>query len=193
MKASEKIYWNRGWWIKSRAERPFMNRPSRLPENEQAAGSLQAAGQRGISERPKGVILAAGSSFRLRPLTDTMPKCLLNIGDKSMLERTIEQLLDAGIQEIALVVGYRADMIREFVKQVFPAQRVRFILNPNYPRTNNAYSLLLARRFLEDTHGNVSRQLLLLDSDIVFSHGLLPHLLHAEAKNKIAVRICGGA
>jgi len=140
---------------------------------------------------PKCIVLAAGTSTRLRPLTDTMPKCLLKVGGKTLLERTIENVLAAGIKEIAVVVGYRADMIRDFVKHLFPQQRIQFIFNPNYAGTNNAYSLLLARRFLEDKKETVSHNMLLLDSDILFSSKLLPHLLGTEAENKIAVRVSG--
>ena len=144
-----------------------------------------------ISNIPKCVVLAAGSSTRLRPLTDSQPKCLLDVGGKILLERTIENVLAAGIKEIAIVVGYRAEMVREFVKQRFPQQKIRFILNPNYSKTNNAYSLLLARRFLEDRNGKVNNNLLLLDSDILFSSKLLPYLLNVKVKNKIAVRVSG--
>ena len=143
------------------------------------------------SDIPKCVVLAAGASTRLRPLTDAMPKCLLKVGGKTLLERTIENIIAAGIKEIALVVGYRAEMIREFVKQLFPQQRIRFILNPNYASTNNAYSLLLARRFLEDRSGKVDYNLLLLDSDILFSRKLLPCLLSIKENNIIAVRVSG--
>jgi choline kinase len=140
----------------------------------------------------KCVILAAGASTRLRPLTDAMPKCLLKIGGKTLLERTIENILTAGIKEIALVVGYRSEMIREFMNQQFPQQRIRLILNPNYAYTNNAYSLLLARRFLEDRLEEVNHHLLLLDSDILFSVKLLPYLLSMEPKkNIIAIRVSG--
>jgi len=139
----------------------------------------------------KCVILAAGASTRLRPLTDTMPKCLLKVGGKTLLERTIENILAAGIKEIPIVVGHQAEKIREFTEQRFPQQKIRFILNPNYAKTNNAYSLLLARRFLEDSDEKVNYNLLLLDSDIIFSNKLLPHLLGVAAKNKIAVRISG--
>jgi choline kinase len=52
---------------------------------------------------PKCVILAAGASTRLRPLTDTMPKCLLKVGGKILLERIIENVLATGIKEIAIV------------------------------------------------------------------------------------------
>jgi choline kinase len=140
---------------------------------------------------PKCIILAAGSSTRLRPWTDSIPKCLLEVGGKAILERTIENVLAAGVQDIALVVGYRSTMIREFVQQRFPSCKIRFILNPNYAQTNNAYSLLLARRFLEDNHEKVMCPCLLLDSDILFSPNVLPYLMRDESKNKIAVRVQG--
>jgi choline kinase len=144
-----------------------------------------------ISNIPKCIILAAGISARLRPLTDAMPKCLLKVGGKTLLERSIKNILAAGIKEIAIVVGYQAEMIREFLKQRFPQQRICLILNPNYANTNNAYSLLLARQFLEDRNKKLSYKLLLLDSDILFSGKLLPYLLSVEAQNKIAVRKLG--
>ena len=126
---------------------------------------------------PKCVILAAGASTRLRPLTDTIPKCLLKVGAKTLLERSIENVLASGITEIAIVVGYRAETIREFVKQWYSPLKIRFIFNPNYSHTNNAYSLLLARRFLEDADGRANKNFLLLDSDIFFSEKLLPVFL----------------
>jgi choline kinase len=143
------------------------------------------------SNIPKCIVLAAGASTRLRPLTDRMPKCLLNVGEKTLLERTIENVLAVGIKEIAIIIGYRAEMIVEFVKQRFLQLRIRFIYNPNYANTNNAYSLLLARRFLEDRNGQVNYNLLLLDSDILFSNKLLPYFLSIKVKNKIAVRVSG--
>jgi choline kinase len=142
-------------------------------------------------ETIKCVILAAGASTRLRPLTASCPKCLLEVQGKTILERTIEQILAAGIGSIAVVIGYRGEMIREFLKARFPERRFRFILNPNYESTNNAYSLLLARHFLENKEEVLSHKLLLLDSDIVFSSRLLPVLLNNPAEDKLAVRVEG--
>ena len=62
-----------------------------------------------------GVILAAGMAKRLRPLTDTCPKCLLKIGERTLLQRTVDAMLAAGINELVVVTGYRAEMIREFL------------------------------------------------------------------------------
>jgi choline kinase len=139
----------------------------------------------------KCVILAAGASLRLRPLTDSKPKCLLEVGEKAIMGRIIENILDAGIKEIAVVIGYRAEMIRNFFKQYFPQIHIRFILNPNYTDTNNAYSLLLAKRFIEDKEGNISSGLILFDSDICFSSKLLPFFLGNSMHDCIAVRVSG--
>ncbi len=139
----------------------------------------------------KCIILAAGVSFRLRPLTEDKPKCLLEAGGIIILKRTIENILNSGISNIAIVTGYQAEKIKEFTKSTFPNLKFRFIFNPNYAKTNNAYSLLLAKRFLENRDGKIDTNLLLLDSDILFSSQLLPFFLSNKEPNKIAVRVTG--
>ncbi len=143
------------------------------------------------SQLPRCIILAAGVSTRLRPLTDSKPKCLLEVGGGVLLERAIENVLHAGVKEIAIVIGYRGKMIREFVKRHFPQIHIRFILNPDYAETDNAYSLLLARKFLENKEGYVSSGLILLDSDILFSSELLPLFLSKHSQDCVAVRVSG--
>jgi choline kinase len=143
------------------------------------------------STAPKCIILAAGASTRLRPLTDAKPKCLLEVGGKTLLERTLINILESGIKDIALVIGYRGEMVRDFIKQSFPRQRIRFILNPNYAVTNNAYSLLLARKFLENKEGRICSGILLLDSDILFPKKILPLMLCEPIESRVAVRVSG--
>ena len=55
-----------------------------------------------------GVILAAGMARRLRPLTDDMPKCLLPLGDRNLLERTVDAMRMAGVERLVVVTGYKA-------------------------------------------------------------------------------------
>ena len=64
----------------------------------------------------KAIILAAGIASRLRPLTNDRPKCLLKIGNRSLLERTIDALLENNIREIVIVTGYLHDMLETFVQ-----------------------------------------------------------------------------
>ena len=109
----------------------------------------------------KGVILAAGMAKRLRPLTDEKPKCLLEVGGKTLLQRTVDAMISAGIKEFVVVTGYRENMIREFLTARYPQYTINFIDNPDYEHNNNIFSLWLA---MEKLHGT---EVLLMDSDIL--------------------------
>ena len=110
----------------------------------------------------KAVILAAGIASRLRPLTDTTPKCLLKIGERCLLERAFDALIQNGFNEFIIVTGYRQQQIVDFLQAHYPAQSITFIYNDKYESTNNIYSLWLTRPYTE------GEEVLLLDSDIVF-------------------------
>lgn len=141
----------------------------------------------------KAVILAAGKATRMRPLSDSLPKCLLPVGGKPILQRVIENVAAAGIDQIGLVIGYRGEAIRSFVKERFPLLRIRFIVNPRYDFTNNAFSFLMARTFFlgKANSETPTQDLLVLDADILFSPHLLPHILNQASPEKIAVRVEG--
>lgn len=134
----------------------------------------------------KCVLLAAGASTRLRPLTKTIPKCLLNIGGVPLLGRILKNLQAAGINDVCLVTGFKAAAIRRFVRTRPKGLRITFIDNPRFLTTNNAVSLSLARSFVGED------PFLLMDADILFGKGLLKFLLTQERKpNRIAVRVFG--
>jgi choline kinase len=141
----------------------------------------------------KAVILAAGNATRMRPLSIDLPKCLLPVGGKPILQRIIENVVAAGVYEIGLVIGYKAGVIRSFVKERFPFHRIRFIVNPKFDSTNNAFSLLMAHEFVlnRKNPAAVPQDLLLLDADVLFSPDLLSFLLNQESPNKVAVRVEG--
>ncbi len=108
-----------------------------------------------------GVILAAGMAKRLRPLTDTKPKCLLEVGGKTLLQRTVDAMAATGITEFVVVTGYRAEQIRDFLTQRYPDFTIHFLHNADYEHNNNIYSLWMS--------GQVARgqEFLLMDSDIL--------------------------
>ena len=115
-----------------------------------------------------GVILAAGMAKRLRPLTDTKPKCLLQVGGKTLLQRTVDAMAAAGITEFVVVTGYRADMIREFLESsnpqlstLNPQPTFHFLHNADYEHNNNIYSLWMAGQVVR------GHEFLLMDSDIL--------------------------
>ena len=108
-----------------------------------------------------GVILAAGMAKRLRPLTDTKPKCLLEVGGRTLLERTVRAMQQAGITEFVVVTGYRGDQIRDFLTTHFPSLQITFLHNADYEHNNNIYSLWMS---MEVVRG---KDFLLMDSDIL--------------------------
>ena len=108
-----------------------------------------------------GVILAAGMAKRLRPLTDTQPKCLLKVGERTLLERTVDAMAAAGISEFVVVTGYLADMIRDFLTSHYPQFTIHFLHNADYPHNNNIYSLWMAGQVVR------GQEFLLMDSDIL--------------------------
>ena len=108
-----------------------------------------------------GVILAAGMAKRLRPLTDTMPKCLLSIGKRTLLERTVDAMVQAGVGDFVVITGYRGEMIREFLTTHYPTLVFRFIHNADYEHNNNIYSLWMAGQAVR------GKEFLLMDSDIL--------------------------
>jgi choline kinase len=129
----------------------------------------------------KAIILAAGTASRLRPLTSNTPKCLLKIGQRSLLQRSIDALAAAGVSELCIVTGYLHEQIEQFVAEHYPALKVTFIHNALFATTNNIYSLYLARPEAEGS------DILLLDSDLVYDPQILTRVLQAPAPNVLTL------
>ena len=130
-----------------------------------------------------GVILAAGMAKRLRPLTDERPKCLLKVGERTLLQRTVDAMLAAGVTELVVVTGYRANMIRDFLtdRYLTPAAddapspiTIHFIDNPDYANNNNIFSLWLTHPFTD------GHDFLLMDSDILCDPAIIPAVLSVD-------------
>lgn len=111
---------------------------------------------------------------RLRPLTDACPKCLLKIGERTLLQRTVDAMIAAGINELVVVTGYRAEMIRDFLTTQYPSLNIHFIHNGDYEHNNNIFSLWMTRPYTE------GKDFLLSDSDILFDPQLIRAVLAAE-------------
>lgn len=138
-----------------------------------------------------GVILAAGMARRLRPLTDTRPKCLLSVGGKTLLQRTVDAMRMAGISEFVVVTGYRAEMIREHLAEIYggasgseadAASTVVFhyLHNADYANNNNIYSLWMAGQVVG------GREFLLMDSDILCDPAVVSRIAN-ERESALAV------
>ena len=128
------------------------------------------------------VILAAGISSRLRPLTNDIPKALLSLGGKTLLQRTLEALEFAGLERCIIVCGFGEDVIRTFLKTFTSRVNIRIISNPLYASTGNNYSLWCAGPEIAGSG------ILLLDSDIVFDQRILTLLCQAPHENALVMR-----
>lgn len=122
-------------------------------------------------------LLAAGTGSRLRPLTDSIPKCLTEIDGSPILERLVSCLRDQGFKRLVVVVGYLEERIRRFLDDCSGDMVVEYVHNPLYRTTNNIYSLWLAG-------SKIQEPFLLVESDLIFDAALLKGLL---APDKIAV------
>ncbi len=130
----------------------------------------------------KAIILAAGMASRLRPLTLTTPKSLLKVGERSLLQRSMDALIANGVKEFCIVTGYLHEMIEDFVKEQYADSiQVTFIYNKVYETTNNIYSLWLARSFAE------GQEVLLLDSDLLYDPQIVTRVLATDAPNVLTL------
>lgn len=134
----------------------------------------------------QAIILAAGTGSRLRPLTDTVPKCMVKVNGIPMIERTIDALVAAGIKKLIIGLGYKSEVLKDFIRRTFDEKRlngmqIEFGENPDYDKTNNIYSLYLLKEFFkaDDT--------LLIESDLVYKPEVLKDLVNAEDKNLAVV------
>ena len=119
----------------------------------------------------QAVILAAGMGKRLKELTRNNAKCMVEVNGIALIERALRILDKKGLSKIVVVVGFEGQKLTDFINSLHIKTPVIFVDNEIYDKTNNIYSLLLAKDYLvhEDT--------LLLESDIIFEEGLIDTLL----------------
>ncbi len=123
----------------------------------------------------KVVILGAGQGKRLLPLTEEVPKALLDIGGRRLVEWQIEAFTSAGATEIVVVTGYKANVMSEVLSDV-EARRgdvaIRTVYNPFFSVADNLASCWMAR-------GEMNQDFILVNGDNLFKAGMVEQLLGA--------------
>lgn len=117
----------------------------------------------------RAIIMAAGRGTRISRYIGEMPKCTLEVAGKTIIERSIMSLKKYGVNDIAVVLGYKADSILELIEKY----EVEYYINPFFGITNSIASLWFARAFIKEDD-----QLLLLNGDVYFDEDLLEAVLH---------------
>jgi len=123
----------------------------------------------------KAIILSAGQGKRLLPLTNEVPKCLLPIGDKTLLERQLDALSRCGVNDVTVVVGYGAEKVENLIVQCSSeSQKVETFLNAEYAVSDNLVSCWKVREKMEG-------DFLLINGDTLFEPAILERLLQTPS------------
>lgn len=119
----------------------------------------------------QAIILAAGMGKRLGDLTKDNTKCMVEVNGIKLIDRALTQLSKLSLTRVVLVIGYEGGKLRDYVGDNYKGLKVEYIENPVYDKTNNIYSLWLAKDVLaqDDT--------LLIESDLIFDDSLFQMLV----------------
>lgn len=127
------------------------------------------------------VILAAGMGKRLGALTQHNTKCMVKVQGVTLIERLLGQLSRAGLKKIIIVTGYCADNLSSFIGKNYLGMQIEYVNNPIYDKTNNIYSLALAKNYI------IADDTLLFESDLIFEDSIIYDVLNCPAKNAVTV------
>jgi choline kinase len=123
------------------------------------------------------LLLAAGTGSRLYPLTESYPKCLTLVNEKSIIERLISNLKKQGFKRLVIVTGYKKECIMDTLGSKSDDLCIEYVFSPLFETTNNIYSLWMARNIIKEPF-------VLFESDLVLKTSLLDEMVYPD---KIAV------
>lgn len=129
----------------------------------------------------QALMLAAGMGKRLGKYTENATKCMVPVNGKTLIEYAIESLIEAKIKRLTLVVGYKKEILKDFLKDRYSEIEINYIDNDVYDTTNNIYSLYLAKDVLaqDDT--------ILLESDLIFDKNIIKEIIEDKNPNLAVV------
>ena len=119
----------------------------------------------------QAIILAAGMGKRLKELTSEATKCMVKVNGVAMIDRMMGALDKLELSRIVVVVGYEGQKLMDYIDALGISTPVEYVNNTVYDKTNNIYSLYLAKDYL------VQEDTLLLESDLVFEEAVLQKLI----------------
>ena len=125
----------------------------------------------------QAIILAAGMGKRLGDLTRNNTKCMVKVNGVPLIDRALTQLSRLDLSRVILVIGYEGEKLRAHVGESYKGLKITYIENPVYDKTNNIYSLSLAKKELQED------DTLLIESDLIFEGQLLDKLVNNPYPN----------
>lgn len=121
----------------------------------------------------KAIILASGLGLRLGSITQDMPKTLIKILDRPIIERILDSLLEFNIKTVIITTGFRDDKLKAFIvsKEKYKGLKIEYVHNSKYKETNYIYTLWLLRKKVIDD------DIILIHGDVVYDFSLLKKLI----------------
>jgi choline kinase len=126
----------------------------------------------------KAIILAAGYGNRMRPLTDSLHKTMLEVAGETIIGRIINGLMDNGIADIVVVTGYRAGELKNYLTSTFAKVEFTFVHNEKYRETNNIFSMALAFEAI-----TIDTDIILIESDLIYRPEIIKRLIASPHDN----------
>lgn len=128
----------------------------------------------------KALILAAGFGKRLRPITNTIPKSMVEVNGTPLLVNALNNLTDLGIKEIGIVIGHMSNYIQEHIGNKWKDADISYFENSRFLETNNVVSLYKAIEFCND-------DMLMIECDIYYHKEMVEKLINGEGECAILV------
>ena len=125
----------------------------------------------------QAIILAAGMGKRLGEYTESNTKCMVPVNGTKLIDRSLTQLSRLDLNRVVIVVGYEGQKLMDYLGNEYNGLKIEYVINPIYDKTNNIYSLALAKNLMQED------DTLLLESDLIYEDGLLNLLLENPFPN----------
>lgn len=125
----------------------------------------------------QAVILAAGLGSRLKKLTENNTKSMVEVNGISLMERMLRILDKKSLSNIIVVTGYKSEFFINYIKSLNINTKLTFINNEIYDKTNNIYSMFLAKSEM------INEDSILLESDLIFDDKMITEILEDNRKN----------
>jgi len=125
----------------------------------------------------QAIILAAGMGKRLMDITNDQTKCMVKVNGTTLIDHCLNIITQYPLSKIVLVIGFKGEKLKEYLGNSYNNIPIEYVNNDIYDKTNNIYSLYLAKEYLE------KEDTILLESDLIFEKSVIDKLWNDPAKN----------
>ena len=128
----------------------------------------------------KVIILAAGQGKRLRPITDNIPKSLVKLGDKTIIEHSLDSLSECGIKDVIIVSGFYSDKMKALLGDYYKGCRIKHCVNEDYANNDNMFSMWVAK-------DEITEDIMYFNADVICNSEIIKNLINSSHKNVIVI------